>query len=460
MAYNENQNESALPVGDNAQRSSADHLPRYFRTDSNKKFLSATLDQLLNPGVAEKISAYYGRRIAKARSQSDTYVDDVSEDRTNYQLEPAVIVKDELANVNFYKDYNDYKNQINAFGGFTENADVLNRQEYYSWSTKINWDKFTNFREYYWLPNGPIGIGIAGQAKDIESEFTVTSKDNVDNKSYLFTPDGLTSNPTLKLYRGQTYTFDINAPGMPLTFRTSRSLDAEVLYTTGLDDSTGTTDVGKITFEVDLNAPDTLYYVNGNDINASGLIKIYDVVENSEIDVEAEIIGKQNYTMSNGQKLSNGMKVYFQGTVTPEKYSKGEWYVEGVGEEITLIDTNQLQIPGSYATDKPVLFDSENFDRFPFSNANSYAEAKDYICINKASKNLNSWSRYNRWFHKDVIETTASINGITAEIDQQVEPKRPIIEFDADIKLYNYGTVAKADIDLIDTFTKDAMSTC
>ena len=84
MAYNENQNESALPVGDNAQRSSADHLPRYFRTDSNKKFLSATLDQLLNPGVAEKISAYYGRRIAKARSQSDTYVDDVSEDRTNY----------------------------------------------------------------------------------------------------------------------------------------------------------------------------------------------------------------------------------------------------------------------------------------------------------------------------------------------------------------------------------------
>ena len=48
-----------------------------------------------------------------------------------------------------------------------------------------------------------------------------------------------------------------------------------------------------------------------NDINASGLIKIYDVVENSEIDVEAEIIGKQNYTMSNGKNCPNGMKVYF-----------------------------------------------------------------------------------------------------------------------------------------------------
>jgi hypothetical protein len=117
---------------------------------------------------------------------------------------------------------------------------------------------------------------------------------------------------------------------MPLTFRTARSLDAEVLYTTGVDDSTQTTDVGTITFEVDINAPDTLYYINGNDINTSGLIKIYDIVENSKIDVEAEILGKQSYTMSNGYALSNGMKVYFQGDVTPAKYAEGEWYVEGV----------------------------------------------------------------------------------------------------------------------------------
>ena len=57
----------------------------------------------------------------------------------------------------------------------------------------------------------------------------------------------------------------------------------------------------------------SIHYImsTGNDINASGLIKIYDVVENSEIDVEAEIIGKQNYTMSQRQKLSHGMKVYF-----------------------------------------------------------------------------------------------------------------------------------------------------
>ena len=460
MAFNDNQSDNALPVGANqSKRTSADHLPKYFRTDSNKKFLSATLDQLLNPGVAEKISAYYGRRIAKARTASDNYVSDVNADRENYQFEPATVIQDELDNVTFYKDYNDYKNQIKAFNGTVSNDSVLNRQEYYAWNPHVNWDKFTNFREYYWLPNGPIGIGVAGQAKDIDSTFTVTSEDNLDNTAYVFSPDGKTQNPSLKLFRGQTYTFILNTPGMPLTFRTQRSLDSEVLYTDGIDDSTQTTDIGTITFRVDINAPDTLYYINGNDINTSGLIKIYDVVENSSIDVDAEIIGKQEYTMSNGYKLSNGMKLYFQGTVTPAKYAQGEWYVEGVGEKIKLVSDENVMIPGTYATDKPVPFDSDAFDRLPFSNANSFAGSKDYVCMNKSSNDLNPWARYNRWTHKTVIEATATINGIIPEIDQANRAKRPIIEFNENIKLYKFGTYAKTNVDLIDTYTTDVFST-
>ena len=115
---------------------------------------------------------------------------------------------------------------------------------------------------------------------------------------------------------------------MPLSIKTARTLDSAYDYNVGISDSTHSTDVGIIEFEVDILAPDTLYYVNGNDINASGLIQIYDVLENSEIDVEAEIIGKKTYTMTNGYELSNGMKVDFQGVVTPTKYATGNWYVE------------------------------------------------------------------------------------------------------------------------------------
>jgi hypothetical protein len=43
---NNDQNESGLPLSSKDNRDSASLLPRIFRTDSNKKFLQATLDQL------------------------------------------------------------------------------------------------------------------------------------------------------------------------------------------------------------------------------------------------------------------------------------------------------------------------------------------------------------------------------------------------------------------------------
>ena len=60
--------------------------------------------------------------------------------------------------------------------------------------------------------------------------------------------------------------------------------------------------------------------------------------------------------------------------------------------------------------------------------------------------------------YKLVIEASAKANGQTANIDQATRARRPIIEFEAGIKLYNFGFKAKTNIDLIDTVTTDAMS--
>ena len=79
--------------------------------------------------------------------------------------------------------------------------------------------------------------------------------------------------------------------------------------------------------------------------------------------------------------------------------------------------------------------------------------------MNRSSADLNPWSRYNRWTHKSVIETTGTINGIIPEIDQANRAKRPIIEFNENIKLHEFGTSAKDNVDLIDTFTADVFST-
>ena len=81
MAYNNDQKPTNLPAGKSTKRKSADHLPRYFRTQVNNKFLSSTIDQLIQPGVAEKLSGYFGRKEAKGYQKNDFYVGDVSKSR-------------------------------------------------------------------------------------------------------------------------------------------------------------------------------------------------------------------------------------------------------------------------------------------------------------------------------------------------------------------------------------------
>jgi hypothetical protein len=459
MAFTKDQKEPKLPIGQDSTRSASDFLPRYFRTNTNRKILNGTLDQLISVGNVDKINAYIGRKSTKAYTPTDNYLEEISLDRQSYQLEPAILVKDKLDNVTFFKDYNDYINQLLYFNTFDIDHELTNSQEFYSWNPHIDWDKFVNYREYYWLPMGPQSIAVKGQSKDIVSTYSISLVEDSDNFAYIFTPDGLTRNPTLKLYRGQTYNFDIDCEGQPLTFSTNRSQDITFVYKDGVTKDSEYVEKGTITFKVPDNAPDIIYYVSKNNINTSGFFKIYDIEENTAIDVEKEILGKKTYLIDGITPLSSGMKINFIGNVTPEKYSTGFWYVEGVGNAIRLVDSVTLENPGGYTFSEDIDFDSEKFDTQGFDSNNNYPSNKDYITINRSSRDRNPWSRYNRWFHKSVIETSAAYNNQPIDLDQEARAKRPIVEFDRDIQLWNFGVEAKNSIDLIDLYTKDVFST-
>ena len=452
------QDESPIPVnGESTNRNTADLLPRYFRTVANKKFLSSTLDQMMQPGVVEKVDGFIGRKDAKAFKAGDNYLQEVSDNRQNYQLEPVATITNNLGNTTFYRDYRDFTNSAKIRNTDNSNHSLFNSQEYYSWDPHVNFDKFVNFREYYWLPAGPNEVPVYGAARNITSTYNVKRQDNVDNNSYIFSDENIVSNPTLTLYRGQTYKFDVNTVDMPFSIRTTRdNEDTTNLYTTGINKNN--IEKGVITWTVDLESPEYLYYVNGNDIEASGLIVIKDIRDNTELDVASAIIGKKTYTMQNGYALTNGMKVKFYGKITPEQYGKGSWYVEGVGDSIQLISEEDLVITADYLTDVSTEFDNQGFAALPFDDATSYATLKDYIVINRASKDRNQWSRYNKWTHRSVIENIATINSVPVVLDQNYRATRPIVEFDAGLKLFNFGTEAKTAVDLIDTVTKDVFS--
>ena len=455
MAYNDNQNDPALPADGPVKRSSINHLPKYFRSRYNRKFLSATFDQMIQPGVAEKVNGYYGRKITDAYKADDNYIGDVSTQREDYQFEPASLIRDNLGNVNYYKDYNDFINQIGNFNGENTNHSKLNAQEYYSWDPHIDWDKFVNFREYYWLPTGPQSVPVAGQTIDVISTYSVTAQDNLDNKSYIFSPDGKTPNPTLKLYRGITYRFEIDAPGLPIVFRTKRVEDPSYNI---IQDSSDATDNGIIEFKLDQNTPDVIYYMSANDPGSSGVIEVYNIEEATKIDVDAEVVGKKTYKTGNGFELSNGMKIYFIGNVSPSSYSEGEYYVEGVGDAIKLVKEDSLDVPTTFTANITNPFDQGAFDRLPFGQSIGYPLTRDYVVINRSAIDGNLWSRYNRWFHRDVIEKSAEINNQPVSVDQTNRASRPIIEFEAGIKLFNFGTKNKQDVDLVDVFTSDVRS--
>lgn len=67
------------------------------------------------------------------------------------------------------------------------------------------------------------------------------------------------ADPSLTLYRGRAYVFNINASGHPFWIKTNAVTGTGSAYTNGV---TGNgTDVGTLTFVVPTNAPNTLYYI-------------------------------------------------------------------------------------------------------------------------------------------------------------------------------------------------------
>jgi len=453
----EEQNEYGLPIGKGEKRRGAKLLPRYYRTEPNKKFIQATIDQLTQTGTVRRLNGYIGRQNAKAVTGKDVFLDAPTVDRKDYQLEPALVVRDELDNVTFFKDYIDYINTVDVLGGINDNHQILNKQELYSWRPHVNWDKLTNFQQYYWLPYGPSTVKIFGQQQNITSTYTVNISDEGDNRAYVFTPNGLSRNPTLRLYRGQTYRFEIDAPNEPFSIKTQRVAGTLFRYTKNV--SSNAVESGVIEFTVPEDAPDVLYYVSENSVDTGGTWQVFDIEENTTINVDEEVIGKKTYVLPNGVALSNGMKISFGGNVVPAIYSKGAFYVEGVGDKIYLISELSLEVISGYSGSFEVLFDDSGFDSLPFSDATAFASQKDYITINRGSGDRNPWSRYNRWFHQDVIIKSAELAGEQPVLDQDRRATRPIIEFDANIKLYNFGTQTKVDVDLVDVYTADVFST-
>jgi len=106
-----------------------------------------------------------------------------------------------------------------------------------------------------YIAAGPFQFGVGVGPSLGNTQFTVTN-----NGSGSYSVNG-TASATLTLTRGATYTFNVNASGHPFYIQTSgNGYNAGNVFSTGVSLTSGTRDVGTITFQVPQNAPDILYY--------------------------------------------------------------------------------------------------------------------------------------------------------------------------------------------------------
>jgi hypothetical protein len=436
-----------------SNKKSVNLLPSYFQTPKNSKFLSSTIDQLYKTPSLTRINGFVGSKYGPTyNSLTDVYLKSTGSEtdlRNKYQFQPAVIVNDSNDLPKNAYAFDDLVNQLSFYNVPVNNLDRLFSPDINSYDPHIDWDKFVNFREYYWLPMGPDSITVSGLQRNTVSSYTVT--DSKDGNYFVFTPDGATENPVLTLYKGVTYIFNINSKHTFYIKTSNESGSSGSLTGNGVSN-------GQVIFTVSDTLPGILYYVS-DDINVvPGTILVRDIVENSSLNVEEEIIGKSYYKTASGVEFINGLKITFAGEITPSTYLNKEFIVEGVGKAIKLVDFAELQTPENLATQYDSNFDATAFDDFPFDNFKNLPITPEYVTINRSSRDLNPWSRYNRWFHSDVIKTSASANGVVPVLPINKRASRPIIEFEADLQLYNFGSNSIDPVDIIDQTTTDVFS--
>lgn len=345
-----------------ARRRTVDLLPEIFRTDTNRKFLSATLDQLTQEPNLKRTQGYVGRRVGPGVNPADNYVVESTATRTDYQLEPGVVFfKPGTTQVEDVITYPGLLDALNLNGANTEQDDRLFSGQYYSWDPFCDLDKFTNYSQYYWLPEGPLEVDVSATALPTTDDFVITR----GAMSYTFS--GLSGdNPIITLVRGGNYQFRVNQPGHGFWIQAASGVDGVMPATPNISsrDMLGVTnngeDGGVINFNVPLaNAQDFFYnlpeigVIPGRPSNSAGTVDLVTDIKFDEINnVYVSEFLSQHPNGIDGITSLNGRTVVFTNRNTDAEV--GGWQINTLFDPLPRDNSNNGQA-GSY--------DSLSFDQ-------------------------------------------------------------------------------------------------
>ena len=409
-------------------------LPYVLQSTKLKNFFDSTVDQWFKNEDSVFEKGYIGQRQGRLfQTNKHSYVPEPTVDRYNYQLEPATIVRNaDTQTISYQSTYEDVVNKLRFDGGNIKDHARLFESTYYSYAPPIDVDKYLNYSNYYWYPysddlsteTGGSFANIPSKPVDGTSTTSITLPTDVVGQKNYTAPDGT-----------------VFTNGLHIRFEGSYVSGTAYQYYYTVDSLT-------------ISTAGTGYAVNDNILIGSKVIgKI------SSIGGSGQITGVEKTLDS----LDDGV---YPGTVTITTTGGSSgvisvgttrkaitFFIEGVGKEIKLVDSRVLR------------------------NINDSTSAvQDYITVQRGAKDGNLWSKSNGWVHKDTLENYPSVTS-QAQTDQLWDDsswdttaydvsivqsttafqrssgrraQRPIIEFDRDIELYDYGKNHLADVTVIE----------
>ena len=154
-----------------AQKKTTNLLPQKFRTTPNTKFLNGVVEPLIAEPNLKKISGYVGRKLTRSYKSSDGYLTEPNGARQFYQLEPTLVVNDTVSGkIKETVSYLDLMNKLRYLDCTVENESLLFEQQYYNYYGYFDQDKFVNYAQYYWIPEGLPSVLLLGAGVDVVAD--------------------------------------------------------------------------------------------------------------------------------------------------------------------------------------------------------------------------------------------------------------------------------------------------
>lgn len=426
-------------VVDVPTRDITDLLPAVNKTDLVEKFVSNTVNHAFQPEKSENVAGFIGNIVPYYDATTEYYIKEESHDRSIYQLAPLAVTElnGEINHAIFYQDL---LNLIRLQGGNDLDHDRLFKETYYSWSPPINLDMFVNYQNYLWLP------------EETESHIvdTVLYSDNFENgqsNNWFYidpnAPDQLVNSP-ISGPNGQFTTFIGRFAG-------TQNSDQIVFKNYVLNTSASAAKIEFDFLKIDSWDSGTL-----GPSNTWGLEELTVYIDN----VAVFKFNPSNSPLGVSQAfaITNGVSGNY--TVTSIAGPGNLGYNPSYADQIFHVVVNvfstgsTLKLGFGSNTNQSISDESLGIDNITVTQAiEVYATSnltdQDYIVIDRTSLDQSPWSTNNRWYHIDDLSSE------DADRASEFRARRPIIQFNKNMELFNYGQTRINDIDLIDSTTVD-----